>query len=171
MTTDTINKMSAMDLAAKIKERVVSPTEVLEAILTHIEETNPALNAFITISEDRARQEAAAAEILLAKNGALPPLLGVPYTVKDLVDTAGVRTTYASAIMEHNVPAKDAVVVERMKAAGAVLVGKVSTPEFGHKPMNESPLFGRTLNPWDLSRTSGGSSGGSAAALASGMAP
>ena len=171
MTTDTINKMSAMDLAAKIRERVVSPTEVLEAILTHIEKTNPALNAFITISEDRARQEAAAAEILLAKNGALPPLLGVPYTVKDLVDTAGVRTTYASAIMEHNVPAKDAVVVERMKAAGAVLVGKVSTPEFGHKPMNESPLFGRTLNPWDLSRTSGGSSGGSAAALASGMAP
>ncbi len=120
---------------------------------------------------ERAREEAAAAEVLLASGADLPPLLGVPYTVKDLVDTAGVRTTYASAILEHNIPEHDAVTVARMKAAGAVLVGKVSTPEFGHKPMNESPLFGRTVNPWDQSRTSGGSSGGSAAALASGMAP
>ncbi len=171
MTTDNINKLSAIDLAAEIRAGVISPTEALEATLAHIDKTNPGLNAFITVSEDRARQEAAAAEALLAKGDAVPPLLGVPYTVKDLVDTEGVRTTYASAVMEHNVPAKDAIVVARMKAAGAVLVGKVSTPEFGHKPMNESPLFGRTLNPWDLSRTSGGSSGGSAAALASGMAP
>ena len=166
-----INKLTAVDLAGKIKAGELSPTETLDAALAHIEATDPALNAFITISEDRARQEAAAAEALLQGGGPLPPLLGVPYTVKDLVDTAGVRTTYASALMEHNVPARDAPVVARMKAAGAVLVGKVSTPEFGHKPMNESPLFGRTLNPWDLSRTSGGSSGGSAAALASGMAP
>jgi aspartyl-tRNA(Asn)/glutamyl-tRNA(Gln) amidotransferase subunit A len=167
----TINKLSAIDLAGKIKAGEVSPMEVLDATLAHIETTNPSLNAFITISVERAREEAAAAEVLLASGGDLPPLLGVPYTVKDLVDTAGVRTTYASAILEHNIPEHDAVTVARMKAAGAVLVGKVSTPEFGHKPMNESPLFGRTLNPWDTSRTSGGSSGGSAAALASGMAP
>ncbi|MBT4490409.1 MAG: amidase [Rhodospirillaceae bacterium] len=171
MTNAQIMRSTAVDLAARIKAGDLPPTDVLDATLAHIETTNPALNAFITISEDRAREEAKAAEALLARGGDLPPLLGVPYTVKDLVDTEGVRTTYASAIMEHNVPNRDAIVVARMKAAGAVLVGKVSTPEFGHKPMNESPLFGRTLNPWDLSRTSGGSSGGSAAALASGMAP
>ncbi|MBT3373448.1 MAG: amidase [Rhodospirillaceae bacterium] len=169
-----IVRLSATDLAGEIRAGRISPTEALDATLAHIEKTNPPLNAFITISAERAREEAAAAETMLAAGNtasALPPLLGVPYTVKDLVDTAGVRTTYASAILEHNVPARDAIAVTRMKNAGAVLVGKVSTPEFGHKPMNESPLFGRTLNPWDLTRTSGGSSGGSAAALASGMAP
>jgi len=170
----TIDRLSAIDLAGQIKAGAFSPMEVLDATLAHIENTNPSLNAFITISAERAWEEARAAEAVLAGGGDLPPqltLLGVPYTVKDLVDTAGVRTTYASAILEHNIPEHDAVTVARMKAAGAVLVGKVSTPEFGHKPMNESPLFGRTVNPWDQSRTSGGSSGGSAAALASGMAP
>ena len=174
MASETILKLSAADMAAEIKAGNISPSEVLDLTLAHIEKTDPAINAFITVSEARARAEARAAEALLAsrsKDHALPPLLGVPYTVKDLIETAGVRTTYASAIFEHNVPKHDAVAVARMKAAGAVLVGKVSTPEFGHKPMNESPLFGRTVNPWDLSRTSGGSSGGSAAALATGMAP
>jgi aspartyl-tRNA(Asn)/glutamyl-tRNA(Gln) amidotransferase subunit A len=173
MTSLNIIKQSATELAAQIRRGDISPSEVLDITLAHIEKTNPALNAFITVSEARAREEAAAAEALLAGagGGELPPLLGVPYTVKDLVDTARVRTTYASAILEHNVPEADAAAVARMKAAGAVLVGKVSTPEFGHKPMNESPLFGRTVNPWDPARTSGGSSGGSAAALASGMAP
>ena len=174
MASETILKLSAADMAAEIKAGNISPSEVLDLTLAHIEKTDPAINAFITVSEARARAEARAAEALLAsrsKDHALPPLLGVPYTVKDLIETAGVRTTYASAIFEHNVPKHDAVAVARMKAAGAVLVGKVSTPEFGHKPMNESPLFGRTVNPWDLSRTSGGSSGGSAAALAAGMAP
>ena len=169
-----IIRQSATELASEIRAGRIAPSEVLDATLAHIELANPSLNAFITISEERAREEAAAAEALLAskiETDALPPLLGVPYTVKDLVDTARVRTTYASAILEHNVPSRDAMAVARMKDAGAILVGKVSTPEFGHKPMNESPLFGRTLNPWDLTRTSGGSSGGSAAALASGMAP
>ena len=87
MTTDNINKLSAIDLAAEIRAGVISPTEALEATLAHIDKTNPGLNAFITVSEDRARQEAAAAEALLAKGDAVPPLLGVPYTVKDLVDT------------------------------------------------------------------------------------
>ncbi len=169
--TDIV-RLSAIDLAAEIRAGRVTPMEVLDATLAHIEKTNPPLNAFITVSEERAREEAAAVEALLASGADdLPPLLGVPYTVKDLVDTAGVRTTYASAILEHNIPERDSIVVARMKDAGAVMVGKVSTPEFGHKPMNESPLFGRTLNPWNLSRTSGGSSGGSAAALASAMAP
>jgi aspartyl-tRNA(Asn)/glutamyl-tRNA(Gln) amidotransferase subunit A len=167
-----IVRLSALALAGEIRAGRLTPSEVLDATLAHIEKTNPPLNAFITISEERARQEAAAAETLLASGADdLPPLLGVPYTVKDLVDTAGVRTTYASAILENNIPERDSIVVARMKEAGAVMVGKVSTPEFGHKPMNESPLFGRTLNPWNLTRTSGGSSGGSAAALASGMAP
>ena len=174
MEPENILKLSAADMAAEIRAGRISPNEVLDLTLAHIEKTDPAINAFITVSEARARAEAAAAEALLASRSSgeeLPPLLGVPYTVKDLIDTAGVRTTYASAIFEHNIPARDAVAVARMKAAGAVLVGKVSTPEFGHKPMNESPLFGRTVNPWDRSRTSGGSSGGSAAALAAGMAP
>ncbi|MEE1556056.1 MAG: amidase, partial [Alphaproteobacteria bacterium] len=148
-----IIRQSATELASEIRAGRIAPSEVLDATLAHIELANPSLNAFITISEERAREEAAAAEALLAskiETDALPPLLGVPYTVKDLVDTARVRTTYASAILEHNVPARDAMAVTRMRDAGAILVGKVSTPEFGHKPMNESPLFGRTLNPWDL---------------------
>jgi aspartyl-tRNA(Asn)/glutamyl-tRNA(Gln) amidotransferase subunit A len=107
----------------------------------------------------------------VARGGDLGPLHGVPFSVKDLVATAGVRTTWGSLARADHVPAADAVAVARLRAAGAILVGKTTTPEFGHKPLTEAPLFGRTANPWDLSRTSGGSSGGSAAAVAAGAGP
>src|SRR5690606_12512819 len=101
----------------------------------------------------------------------LGPLHGVPFTVKDLCNTADVRTTFGSFGYEDNVPEADIVAVARLKAAGAVLIGKTTTPEFGHKPLTEAPLFGRTVNPWNTERTSGGSSGGAGAAVAAGMAP
>jgi aspartyl-tRNA(Asn)/glutamyl-tRNA(Gln) amidotransferase subunit A len=101
----------------------------------------------------------------------LPPLHGVPFAAKDLVNTAGVRTTFGSVAFEDNVPGADSVAVARLKAAGAILVGKTTTPEFGHKCFTDGPLFGRTANPWDLSRTCGGSSGGAAAAVAAGLGP
>ena len=162
---------AAADLARLIRTREVSPVEVTRLVLDRAEASQAALNAFITIPAEQALADARAAEAAVLRGDALGPLHGVPFTVKDLVDTAGVRTTYGSLILERNVPARDSVTVARMKAAGAVMCGKVTTPEFGHKPMNEAPLFGKTRNPWDLGRTPGGSSGGSAAAVAAGIAP
>ncbi|MBT6139580.1 MAG: amidase [Rhodospirillaceae bacterium] len=163
---------SAVDLAAMIRKRDVSPVEVAELFLTRIKASQPALNAFLAIAGERAVAEARAAEALVMRGGAdLPPLLGVPYTVKDLIDTEGVRTTYASLALADNIPAADGVTVARMKQSGAVMLAKTTTPEFGHKPMNEAPIFGKTHNPWDLQRTCGGSSGGSGAAVAAGLGP
>jgi aspartyl-tRNA(Asn)/glutamyl-tRNA(Gln) amidotransferase subunit A len=162
---------SAADLAVRVRRREVSPVELVELVLRRAEASQPTLNAFITIAHEQALEAARAAERAVTGGGPLGPLHGVPFTVKDLVDTAGVRTTYGSLILEHNVPDVDGPVVARMKAAGAIMVGKVSTPEFGHKPMNEAPLFGVTRNPWDTSRSPGGSSGGSGAAVAAGIAP
>ena len=112
-----------------------------------------------------------AADAAVAKGGALGPLHGVPFHVKDLVNTKDVRTTFASHMYEHNVPKEDSVSVARLKQAGAILMGKTTTPEFGHMPYTEAPLFGRTRNAWAADRTSGGSSGGAAVALAAGVCP
>jgi aspartyl-tRNA(Asn)/glutamyl-tRNA(Gln) amidotransferase subunit A len=171
MSTDDLAFTSAVDLAAMIRERKVSPVELAELVLDRADATQSSLNAFITIPHDHTLAAAREAETAVARGDDLGPLHGVPFTVKDLVDTAGIRTTYGSLILEHNVPSADSATVARMKTAGAVLAGKVTTPEFGHKPMNEAPIFGRTLNPWDTTRTPGGSSGGSAAAVAAGIAP
>src|SRR5207302_5523210 len=113
-------------------------------------------------------REAAAA---VMRGAAFGPLHGVPFAVKDLINTAGVRTTFGSVALADNVPAADSPAVARLKRAGAILVGKTTTPEFGHKCFTEAPLFGRTANPWDLARTCGGSSGGAAAAVAAGLGP
>lgn len=171
MSTSDLAYTSAADLAAAIRRRTVSPVEAVTTLLARIEASQPILNAFLTVAADQALDAARAAEAAVLGGDALGPLHGVPFTVKDLLPTAGVRTTYASWIFEKNVPAADVAAVARMKAAGAVLVGKVTTPEFGHKPMNEAPIFGRTANPWDLGRSPGGSSGGSGAALAAGLGP
>jgi aspartyl-tRNA(Asn)/glutamyl-tRNA(Gln) amidotransferase subunit A len=149
----------------------VSPVEAVEAVLDRIEATQPTVNAFITVCAERAMSEAREAAQAVARGGDVGPLHAVPFSVKDLVATAGVRTTWGSLARADHVPAADAVAVARLRAAGAILVGKTTTPEFGHKPLTEAPLFGRTANPWDLSRTSGGSSGGSAAAVAAGAGP
>src|SRR5436309_1612617 len=168
---DDLAFTSAAELAGMIARRAVSPVEAVDLALARIEETQPTVNAFITICGDEARSAAKVAEAAVMRGDRLGPLHGVPFAVKDLVNTKGVRTTFGSFALADNVPATDSPAVARLKAAGAVLVGKTTTPEFGHKCFTEAPLFGHTANPWDLARTSGGSSGGAAAAVAAGLAP
>src|SRR2546423_4388757 len=169
--TDDLAFTSAAELAQLIAGRKVSPVETVDAVLDGIERAQPALNAFITVCAEEARAAAKAAETAVMRGDTLGPLHGVPFAVKDLINTAGVRTSFGSVALADNVPAADSPAVARLKAAGAILVGKTTTPEFGHKCFTEAPLFGRTANPWDLSRTPGGSSGGAAAAVAAGLAP
>lgn len=162
---------SAADLAEAIRTRRLSPVEAMRATLDRAERSQPVLNAFVTLCADRALEEARAAEAAVMRGEALGPLHGVPLHVKDLVPTAGLRTTWGSRIFADHVPEHDAAVVARLRAAGAILFGKTTTPEFGQKPLTESPLFGTTRNPWDRGRTCGGSSGGAAAAVAAGIGP
>jgi aspartyl-tRNA(Asn)/glutamyl-tRNA(Gln) amidotransferase subunit A len=162
---------SAAELAALVARKGISPVELVEDTLARIEATQPSINAFITICAEEARAAAWEAEAAVMLGDPLPPLHGVPFAVKDLVNTAGVHTTFGSVALADNVPAADSPSVARLKAAGAILVGKTTTPEFGHKCFTEAPLFGRTANPWDLSRTCGGSSGGAAASVAAGLTP
>ena len=165
-----IADMNAIALARAIREREISPVEATKAALARIAE-RATLNAFITITADLALEAAKAAERAVLAGEPLGPLHGVPFSVKDLTNTAGVRTTMGSAIFETNVPKEDAVAVARAKAAGAILIGKTTTPEFGHKQSTDAPIFGQTLNPIDPNVTCGASSGGAAVAAASGMGP
>src|SRR5438309_7092736 len=169
--TEDIAYTSAAELAALIAQRVVSPVEVVDVVLDRIDKMQPTINAFITVCADEARAAAKAAEAAVMRGDTLGALHGVPFAAKDLVNTAGVRTTFGSWALADNVPTADSPSVARLKAAGAILVGKTTTPEFGHKCFTEAPLFGHTANPWDLARTCGGSSGGAAAAVAAGLAP
>jgi aspartyl-tRNA(Asn)/glutamyl-tRNA(Gln) amidotransferase subunit A len=171
MVTDAIAFLSAHRLAELIGSKQVSAVEVIEATLARAERAQAAFNCFITLCQERALSEAAAADAAIATGARLGPLHGVPFHVKDLVNTAGVRTTFASPIYQHNVPAHDSLCVARLRQAGAILIGKTTTPEFGHMPYTEAALFGRTRNAWSAERTSGGSSGGAAVALAAGVAP
>jgi aspartyl-tRNA(Asn)/glutamyl-tRNA(Gln) amidotransferase subunit A len=163
--------MPAIDLAAAIRTKKVSPVEVLNAILARIEQLNPKLNAYCLVTTDAARQAAQAAEQAVMRGETLGALHGVPVSIKDLVITKGVRTMRGSKLYEHDVPSEDAPVVERLKAAGAIILGKTTTPEFGFKGVTDSPVSGITRNPWHLDRTPGGSSGGAGAAVATGMGP
>ena len=169
--TDDLAFTSAAELASLVAKRALSPVEIVEQTLSRIERSQATLNAFITVCADEARAAARAAEAAVIRGDMLGPLHGIPFAVKDLVNTAGVRTTFGSVALADNLPAADSPAVARLKAAGAILVGKTTTPEFGHKCFTEAPLFGRTANPWDLSRTPGGSSGGAAAAVAAGLGP
>jgi len=171
MTPADLAYASAAELAAMIRDKRISATELMRATLARAETGQGALNCFITICADRALQDAAAADRALAAGAKTGPLYGVPLHVKDLINTAGVRTTFASLMYEHNVPAADSVCVARLKQAGAILMGKTTTPEFGHMPYTQAPLFGRTRNAWAADRTSGGSSGGAAVAIATGICP
>ncbi|MBE3013793.1 amidase [Microbispora sp. NEAU-D428] len=163
----------AIDLAAAIRGRELSPVELVEAVLARIERLQPLLNCFVTVLPEEAVKAAEAAEKLVMSTPAdeLPTLHGVPVTVKDLEETAGVRTTFGSRHFAEYVPTCNAPIWQRLSDAGAILVGKTTTPEFGMAGVTESGLTGITNNPWDLSRTTGGSSGGAAAAVASGLAP
>jgi aspartyl-tRNA(Asn)/glutamyl-tRNA(Gln) amidotransferase subunit A len=168
---EEILSLSAGELAARIRSRQLSPVELMEAVLARVEALQPTLNPFITVTAETARDQARAAEQAVLRGEVLGPLHGVPFSVKDLTHTAGVRTTMGSRIFEHFVPDEDAVPVARLKAAGAILIGKTTTPAFGHKPLTDGALFGRTLNPWKTDRTCGGSSGGAAVAVAMGLGP
>ncbi len=161
---------SARELASLIRRRQVSPVEAVQAALDRIEARRE-LNAFITVTAEQALQAARVAEAQVLAGEALPPLHGVPYSAKDLILTAGVRTTMGSAMFEDFVPGEDAVAVARTRAAGAILVGKTTTPEFGHKQEPVAPIFGRTLHPTHPDHIPGASSSGAAVAVAAGMGP
>lgn len=171
MSPDDLCYTPAAELAALIRAKRVSPVEVMRTVLARVERLQPKLNCFITICADRALDEAKAAEDAVMAGRPLGPLHGVPFSAKDLVNTEGVRTTFGSFAFEQNVPKQDAPCIARLRAAGAILFGKTTTPEFGHKPFTEAPLFGRTANAWNQGRTSGGSSGGAAVAVAAGLGP
>ena len=163
--SDELNWMPAVELAQRIRDREVSPVEATEAALAQLEAVEPAINAFVTVTADLARDTARQAEraVMTTPADELGLLHGVPVSVKDLTDTAGVRTTYGARPFRDNVPDTDGVAWARMKAAGAVLIGKTTTPEFGMLGFTESQLTGRTSTPWDPAMISGGSSGGAAA--------
>jgi amidase len=163
--------LSAVELASRIRRKQVSAREVMAAHLAHIEVVNPKVNAIVTLVGERAMTEAARADERLARGDEVGVLHGLPVAHKDLVDTAGIRTTRGSPFLRDNVPTRDALIVTRMRAAGAVTVGKTNTPEFGSGSQTFNTVFGATRNPYDLSKTCGGSSGGAAVALACGMLP
>jgi len=162
---------SAVDLARLYRARRASPLEVMRAVLARIDAVNPALNAYVTLTREAALAGARRATIALRRGAALPPLYGVPVSIKDLTHTRGIRTTWGSKIFEDHVPDEDALIVQRLKAAGAIVVGKTNTPEFGAGGNTFNALFGATRNPWNPALTCGGSSGGAAVALATGMGP
>ncbi len=163
-----IADLSAADLAAAIAARQISPVEAVRAALDRIDD-RAELNAFVTVCADEALFAARDAESAVLRGDSLGPLHGVPFSVKDLVNTKGVRTTNGSRVFERFVPDSDAVSVARSKAAGGILIGKTTTPEFGHKPEATSPVSGRTLHPTHPDRSPGASSSGSAVAVAAGM--
>ena len=171
METADLCYTPATELARAIRERRLSPVEVVEAVLARIEAIEPRLNAYCTVAADQARAAAREAERRVARDERLGPLHGVPVSFKDLTSTAGIRTTHGSRIFENNVPTEDAAVVERVKAAGAIVLGKTNTPEFGCKGVTDNAIFGPTRNPWNLQMIPGGSSGGAAAAVAAGLGP
>lgn len=160
--------LSAADIARDVREHQLSAEDVMTAVAHRAEQVNPAVNALCTTDFDRAIE---AARRVDAHPHADLPLLGVPVTIKDLTDTAGLRTTYGSRHYADRIPAHDAEVVRRIRAAGGIVFAKTNTPEFGAGFNTVNQLFGATRNPWDLTRSSGGSSGGAAAAVASGLGP
>jgi aspartyl-tRNA(Asn)/glutamyl-tRNA(Gln) amidotransferase subunit A len=163
--------LPATKVAAMIRRRAFSPVDYIEVVLAAIERAQPQLNAFAAIMAEEARRDAKAAEAAVMSGAPLGSLHGVPVNVKDQVNTAGVRTAHGTAIHANNIPARDDICVARLRAAGAIVVGKTTLPEFGHKGLTDSPTYGITRNPWDSSRTPGGSSGGAAAAVAAGLTP
>ncbi|MEK7385771.1 MAG: amidase family protein, partial [candidate division NC10 bacterium] len=161
----------ATELVSLIRRRKVSPLEVTRALLARIERVNPPLNAYVTVAAEQAVETAKWATAALKRRARVGPLHGVPVSIKDLTLTKGIRTTEGSKIFEHRVPDQDALIVERLKAAGAIVLGKTNTPEFGAGGNTFNAVFGPTRNPWNPALTSGGSTGGGAVALATGMGP
>jgi amidase len=174
MTTshDDICFLSATDLARLYRARKVSPLEVMQAVLARIDTVNPAVNAYVTVARESALASARRATRALGrKTTTLAPLYGVPVSIKDLYATKGIRTTWGSLIYKDHVPDEDDLVVQRLKAAGAIVIGKTNSPEFGAGGNTFNAVFGATRNPWNPALSCGGSSGGAAVAVATGMGP
>lgn len=171
MSNDDLVWRSALELATLIRQRQLSPVELVEAVLARLEALNPRLNAFCLVTAEVAQAAAREAEIAVMKGEPLGVLHGVPVSIKDVLFTRGIRTTGGSRLFAEAIPEQDAIPVARLRAGGAVLLGKTNTSEFGHKAVTENPMFGVTRNPWNLVLTPGGSSGGAAAAVASGLGP
>lgn len=161
-----------VELASSVRAREVSATELVDHALARIESLDERINAFVAVDADTARADAAEIDRRIAAGEEVGPLAGIPLGVKDLEDARGYTTTYGSALHVDDPPAvRDSVHVARLKAAGCVVVGKTNTPEFGYKGVTDNPAFGHTTNPWDTTRSPGGSSGGSGAAIAAGLVP
>lgn len=171
MSTDALCFLPATELRSRYLARELSPVEVVEAVLARIERHELVLNAYVTVTADLARDQARQAERLYARHKHPAPLLGVPISIKDLTPTKGIRTTNGSLLTKDWVPDFDAPVVERLYGAGAVILGKTNTPEYGWKGDTTNRVVGSTHNPWQHGRTAGGSSGGAAAAVAAGLGP
>jgi amidase len=168
---ESVAGWSAIRLARAIRDREVSAVDVMRAHLDRIAVANPLVNAIVSLVPDQAMEQAHDADRAIARGEPVGPLHGLPIAVKDLVDTAGIRTTYGSLVYADHVPDRDSLIVGRMRGAGAIVIGKTNTPEFGAGSHTFNRVFGTTRNPYDLSRSAGGSSGGAAAALAAGMVP
>ena len=164
--------MNALDMSTLLRTKKISAREIMQAHLQQIAKINAKVNAIITlVPEDQLMAQALAADESLAKGNLTGPMHGLPIAVKDLTETKGIRTTYGSPLWRDNIPSQDALVVQRQKKAGAIVIGKTNVPELGMGSQTFNPLFGHTFNPYDLSKTCGGSTGGGAVALACGMTP
>src|SRR5262245_7233952 len=170
--TDDLCFLSAVQLAAAVRARKVSPVEVIDALAERIKKLNPKLNAYVTLDLDNARRDAEMKHQMRKEHpdGDLGPLHGVPVAIKDDLEVAGLRFTCGSRLREKEVGKSDDLTVARLRKAGAIILGKTNEPEFGHKGVTDNKLFGTTPTPWHRERTAGGSSGGSAAAVAAGPA-
>ena len=164
-------EMSAVELAGRLARKEVSAREVMSAHLAQIDRVNPKVNAIVTLLAEQAMAAAAKADDAIMRGDPIGVLHGLPVAHKDLVDTAGIRTTYGSPFFRDHVPTHDALIVTRIRAAGAIAVGKTNTPEFGAGSQTFNTVFGPTRNPYDVTRTCGGSSGGAATAVAARMLP
>src|SRR5258708_31432909 len=162
---------SAVEMARLIRAKKLSAREALAAHLKQIERVNPKVNAIVTLVPEMAADAAAKADEMQAHKETLGPLHGLPVAHKDLLETRGIRTTFGSPLFKDYIPAEDDIVVERMRRAGAIIIGKTNTPEFGAGSQTFNKVFGATRNPYDLTKTCGGSSGGAAVSLACGFAP
>ncbi|TFG09045.1 MAG: amidase [Promethearchaeota archaeon] len=171
MKENDICFMPACDMAEKIRTQELTSAEITEVIIERIEKINPIVNAYCTPTFDLAREMAKTSDDKVKKGKKIGPLEGIPISIKDLMYTEGIRTTFGSLIYENFIPEEDGVAVARLKSAGCVILGKTNTPEFGYAGVTHNKVFGVSKNPWNLNRTPGGSSGGAAAAVASGMSP
>jgi len=166
-----ISFMSACEMAEKIKSQTLTSQEITEVIIKRIEKINPVVNAYCTPTFELARELAKNADDAIKKKEKLGLLHGIPTSIKDETLTKGIRTTFGCKMLENYIPKYDDVAVGRLKKAGVVILGKTNTPTLGFKPITDNLIFGETKNPWDIKKTSGGSSGGAAVAVASGLGP